>query len=371
MAPPSSSLVLRPSASSRRSIVRQTWNLEGAWGCSIHKVSIDLPGLTVLQTDSDAAPPGSLGVVEIAADSADLLGCVDVKAIQFRQDDDGACKALRGRLLTSLTLSRAQQINSLAINGGGTTVVADGVLVTDAPQSRLSITHNASGDALVQIKDRVHVGELELMTSGEGQLHFLAEDGLIVGRVALLASINTGLLHVATRWIETPLLRLDVFGKRSTTLTATADDPEAIKVGKIKHRIIGEGEINIIGRGTTKIHRATVMGGDSKIDARGIVAHDASLESFCETTMITGIAPDAKTRTRGFDGTLKTELSGGETSSDAATASTPPKSPETPSFPTAEQIVPLALYANDATIVTANSATDEEAAHVKEGGYFA
>ncbi|KAJ0389991.1 hypothetical protein P43SY_011642 [Pythium insidiosum] len=86
--------------------------------------------------------------------------------------------------------------------------------------------------------------------------------------------------------------------------------------------------------------------------------------------MITGIAPDAKTRTRGVGGTLKTEISGGETSSDAATASPPPKSPETPSFPTADQLVPAALYANDAAIVTEESATDKEAAHRKKGVLF-
>ncbi|GLE01816.1 hypothetical protein PINS_up010654 [Pythium insidiosum] len=370
--------------SSAKRIVTQQWTLHSdstATSSAIHSVTVDLPGLTVVQasnntttnTTNNDASHHNLGVVQVAADSPELLSCVDVEPLpptelqlRFRREDT-ACREIQGRLLTSLTLSRARQVNSLEMDGGGTVVVRDGVLVADAPRSHLSIALAGGGDAQVSIQDPVHVGSLSVVVPDAGLLQFLADGGIESEKNARLSVVSSGQLHAFAPRIKTPLLRLNVFGEGSVALKMENDlenqTEDAIEVDKIKHRIVGDAAISVFGRGTARIHRAFIIGGGT-IDAREVVGEDVSMEAYGEMIMTTRVAPDAKTKSYGFGGTLHTEpiVVAGPRADDEDAPPVEPSADDTPLpskltpierryFPTDEQLVASALFGSDTTVV--------------------
>ncbi|GLE01817.1 hypothetical protein PINS_up010655 [Pythium insidiosum] len=380
--------------SSAKRIVTQQWTLHSdstATSSAIHSVTVDLPGLTVVQTSNNTttnttnngASHHNLGVVEVAADSPELLSCVDVEPLpptelqlRFRREDT-ACREIQGRLLTSLMLSRARQVNALEMDGGGTVVVRDGVLVADAPRSHLSIALAGGGDAQVSIQDPVHVGSLSLTAPRGGLLQFLADGGLQIEQTARLSVVSSGCIHAFTPRIKTPLLRFNVFSEGNVVLKIENDSEEeldTIDVGKIKHRGIGNAVISIFGRGTARIHRALLVSG-GKINAPDVLSEDVSLESYGETIMRAGVMSNAKTKIYGFGGALNSESNSSTTTlfptapqsspDDSPCESTnadesPEDSPVVPknlepierrAFPSEEQLVVSALYDSNATII--------------------
>lgn len=221
----------------------------------VDEVLVSIPGPVFVSTSSSAsaswswsAPP--LATVRFSGDSEHTLDNFEVVSnargvLEIRQRTASTKTRFRGYLLVEVTLTHAQKLQRVTCKAAGQVVVDANVLVTDAPNERVSVTVDGSGDVFVHDTPALHVQHVALAVSGSGAIEFSTTQ--IEATTLALAVSGSGAIRLFANTVHANEATVAVAGSGRVYVNSYNFDAVSVNVA-----IAGSGDVSVYPIGTCK-----------------------------------------------------------------------------------------------------------------------